>query len=114
MVTANPLLSRSGIPDFRSITADHVVPAVRRLLSDAESAVAAVEKSGKATWDGVIVPLEEVDDWFQRTWGVVNHLLGVQNSEALRKAHEEVQGEVVNFGLRVAQSEPIFRALKTM
>jgi Zn-dependent oligopeptidase len=28
-------------------------------------------------------------------WGVVNHLLGVKNSDDLRKAHETVQPEVV-------------------
>jgi oligopeptidase A len=42
---------------------------------------------------------------------VVSHLLGVKNSGALRKAHDEVLADVVQFGLRVQQSPAIFRGL---
>jgi Zn-dependent oligopeptidase len=42
--------------------------------------------------------------------GVVQHLKSVRDNEALRKAVEQVQPEVVTFSLAVAQSDKIFKA----
>ena len=69
------------------------------------------EKSAAPTWSGVVEPLERIGDRLATPWGVVGHLLGVKNSPALRNAHEAVQPDVVRFGLRVAQSKPLFDAL---
>ncbi|MCH2184336.1 M3 family metallopeptidase, partial [Myxococcota bacterium] len=44
-------------------------------------------------------------------WGIVGHLMGVQNSDALREAHDAVQPEVVAFGLRLGQSKEIYTGL---
>jgi oligopeptidase A len=41
----------------------------------------------------------------------VSHLLGVRNEPALRAAHEAVQPDVVRFGMRMAQSRPVYDAL---
>jgi oligopeptidase A len=48
------------------------------------------------------------------SWGIVGHLMGVKNSDVLRKAYEEVQAEVVAFGLRSGQSRPIYDALNAL
>ena len=37
--------------------------------------------------------------------------MGVQNSPELRAAHDAVQKDVVQASMRIAQSEPIYRAL---
>jgi oligopeptidase A len=37
-------------------------------------------------------------------WGVVNHLLGVKNSEDLRQAHQTVQPQVVEMMTAVGES----------
>lgn len=42
---------------------------------------------------------------------VVNHLLGVQNSDALREAHQSVQPEVVGLFTRIGQSRPLYDAM---
>ena len=47
-------------------------------------------------------------------WGVVSHLMGVQNSPELRAAHDAVQKDVVQVSMRVAQSEPIYRAMHAL
>src|SRR5690606_17799647 len=49
---------------------------------------------------------------FEYAWQPVSHLFGVKNSPELREAYEAVLGDVVSFGLRLKQSEPIFRALE--
>lgn len=110
--TDNPLLRTTGLPAFDAIAAEHVVPAVRTVLSDAEKQLAELEQSVQPTWDGLIVPMERMDIPFEYSWGAVRHLFGVRNSDELREAYETVLSEVVAFGLRFSQSKPIYEALR--
>ena len=56
-------------------------------------------------------PLERLSEQFSRPWGVVSHLKGVRDSEALREAYDEMQPKVVGASLRIGQSRPIYDAL---
>ena len=109
----NPLLESGagGLPRFDAIQSEHVAPGMRALLARVGAELDALERSVAPTWSGVVEPLERIGDLLATRWGVVGHLLGVRNSPALRTAHEEVQPEVVVFGLRLAQSRPIYEAL---
>ncbi len=107
----NPLLVDSGFPLFDRVKPEHVVPAMRQVLKHANERIDRLEQSLEPTWAGLILPLEELNTAFEYSWGVVSHLLGVKNSDALRKAHDEVLADVVQFGLRVNQSPVIFKGL---
>jgi oligopeptidase A len=109
-LTDNPLLCMEGLPKFDQIKATHVVPAVRKLLADAEQALSSLEESIAPTWDGCFAKLEELDRPFEYAWGPVSHLFGVKNSPELREAYEAVLDDVVQFGLRASQSRPIYEA----
>lgn len=108
----NPLLATEGLPPFDRITPEHVVPAVRQLLADSETLLTSIESRAEPAWDALFPPQDEIGRRFEQTWGPVTHLFGVKNSEALRTAYEEALPEVVAFGLRMRQSEPIYRAVK--
>ncbi|MCW5890558.1 MAG: M3 family metallopeptidase [bacterium] len=108
----NPLLLGASPPRFDRIRAEHVVPAMRALLADLGGALERLEASAAPTWEGVVEPLEEIGDRLGLVWGTVGHLMGVQNSDDLRRAQETMQPEVVVFSLRLAQSRPIHQALK--
>ena len=110
----NPLLATSGLPDFAAIRPEHVVPAVTKLLAEAATKLDAMERELAPTWDGTIGKLEALDGPFEYGWKPVGHLFGVMNSDGLRAAYEAVLPEVVQFGLRASQSEPIYRALKQL
>ena len=96
----NPLLCMEGLPKFDRIKPEHVVPAVKKLLADAEQALSKLEESIEPTWDGCFAKLEEIDRPFEYGWGPVSHLFGVKNSPELREAYEAVLDDVVQFGLR--------------
>jgi oligopeptidase A len=108
----NPLLVTDGLPRYDCIKPEHIVPAVRKVLVDASTRFEQIEKQVEPTWASAVESLDELNTPFQYAWSPVSHLLGVLNSPELRKAHEEVLPEVVTFGLRVSQSEPVYRALK--
>jgi len=110
---ANPLLEAgpNGLPRFDAIRPEHVEPAIRALLEDVQRELDGLERNVAPTWAGVVEPLEQLGDELGTRWGAVGHLLGVRNSTELRTAHEAVQPAVVVFGLRVAQSKPVYDAL---
>lgn len=110
----NPLLMDVTLPLYDRVRAEHVVPGVRSLLGQLHKDIDQLELSVEASWTGLVEPLERIGDRHQRTWGVVSHLKGVQDSEALRKAVEEVQPENVKLGLRLAQSKPLYEAFKAL
>ena len=109
--TNNPLLVTEGLPRYDEILPEHVVPGVKQVLADAEKRVAALEQNLTPTWEGLLVPLEENGLPFSYSWGPVGHLMGVKNSDDLRRAHEAVLQDVVAYGLRVQQSRPIYEGL---
>lgn len=110
----NPLLAASGLPDFAAIRPEHVVPAVQRIVTEATEKLAQVEAQLTPTWEGSLARLEELDRPFEYGWKPVGHLFGVKNSDELRAAYETVLPQVVEFGLRASQSEPIYRTLKQL
>ena len=94
---------------MRHITPEHVLPAVEKDLEDLktnfkelESVFANPQKSdswGKRRieydYSGVVESMERVGRPLDYSWGVVGHMMGVKNSEALREAHNKMQGEVI-------------------
>ena len=46
--------------------------------------------------------------------GVVGHLMGVKNSDELRAAHGEMQGEVIKTTTKMSQSAAVFKALEVV
>ncbi|MFN8600010.1 MAG: M3 family metallopeptidase [Candidatus Binatia bacterium] len=111
---ANPLLQSEGLPRFDLVRPEHVVPGITTLLADLERDFERIEQGAAPTWHAVVEPLEHLNDRLGLAWGTVGHLMGVRNSDELRKAHEEVQPAVVTFSLRVGQSQPVYRALKEL
>ncbi|MCZ6873909.1 MAG: M3 family metallopeptidase, partial [bacterium] len=110
----NPLLLNVSLPRFDLIQTTHVAPAVRQLLSELEERLEQLEKNALPSWEGLVEPLESLSDRLSTMWGIVGHLMGVQNSEALREVYQEVQPEIVRFSLRVGQSSVIFQTLKAI
>ncbi len=107
----NPLLKSSGLPPFDQIRPRHVVPAVRHVLQRAAAQVEDLERTLEPTWEGLIEQLDAIGRPFEYCWGPVQHLFGVMNSPELREAYESVLPEVVQFGLRLQQSEAIYQGL---
>ena len=113
-LASNPLLSTTGLPRFNEIQPEHIVPAVRALIASTLEKFEVLEQTYEPTWKGLIEPLSKLDVPFEYAWGPVSHLLGVKNSEPLRKAHEEVLPEIVQLGLRMSQSKDVFEGLTAL
>ncbi|MEL4896078.1 M3 family metallopeptidase [Crocosphaera sp. Alani8] len=113
-VTNNPLLIGQGLPPFDKITPSHVIDAMTALLKELEEKLNDLEANVKPTWSGLVEPLTEIEEKFSWSWGIVGHLMGVKNSPELRQAYETIQPQVVQFINKLSQSEPIYRAFKSL
>ena len=113
-ISENPLLIGKGLPPFEAISPDAVVPAMTQLLADLDSELATLESKVTPTWNGLVEPRQQLVERLSWSWGIVNHLMGVKNSPELREAQETVQPQVVQFWNKVSQSQPLYKAFKSL
>ena len=113
-VTDNPLLIGKGLPPFSDIKPEHVVPGITQLLSELETEFTNLESNVTPTWSGLVEPLTNIEERFSWSWGVVSHLMSVQNSPELREAYETMQPQIVQFGNKLSQSKAIYEAFKAL
>lgn len=101
----NPLLSINDLIDFPAIKPEHVVPAMKSLIADAQETLSIVtQDSTPSTWDDVITPLEKKTLALSRAWGAVSHLMSVCDEPELRKAYNEALPIVTQFWIGLSQS----------
>ncbi len=110
----NPLLVSEGLPRFDRIEPHHIQPAIQALLEQSKVTLKKIEEQAEPTWEGLMQPLEELDNPWERSWGPVGHLLGVKNTPELREAYESILPEIIAFSLSVKQSKPIYQTMKTL
>jgi oligopeptidase A len=107
--TNNPLLIHDGIPAFDRIKPEHVEPGITQMLERAQEILTRIEDSSSASWDELMTPMNEIDLLFEYGWSPVTHLMSVATSDELRAAHDAVLPRVVEFGLRMRQSDSLYR-----
>jgi len=110
----NPLLQGHGLPPFERIQPDHVVPAMTQLMEELQNDLTQLETHIVPTWEGLVQPLEQIEEKISWSWGIVSHLMGVKNSPELRQAYETVQPEIVKFWNRLSQSQPIYEGVRDL
>ena len=111
---ANPLLGQDPLPAFRQIRPEHVEPAVRELLNANRARIGELASLGKPTFASVVEPLEELHHRISRTWSPISHLNAVLNSDALRAGYNACLPLLSAYQTDLAQSEPLFRAYRTI
>ena len=112
--TNKPLLQGKGLPQFEMITPDTVVPQMTQLLDELDTELATLEATLKPSWEGLVEPLQLLQERLTWSWGTVSHLMGVKNSPELRTAHETIQPKVVKFINKLNQSQAIYKAFKAL
>ncbi|RZZ82546.1 M3 family metallopeptidase [Pseudoxanthomonas winnipegensis] len=110
----NPLLDFSGLPKFDAIKPEHVGPAIDTLLAQAEAAVKQAQDVSPVTWESFAVPLDDATERLWRAWGQVNHLQGVLNSPALRKAYNDNLPKITRFGSALGQNLALFSQYRAL
>lgn len=113
-MSQNPLLTDYHLPPFDAIKPEHIVPAIEQRIADCKDTIAEVLAQGDYTWDGLVAPLEEVDDKLERSWSPVSHLNAVMSSSELRSAHDNCLPLLSEYGTFVGQHEGLYKAFKAL
>ena len=114
----NPLLEladRAELPAFDRIRPEHVEPAVDALLARNRAELTQLlDRDAAPSWENLIQPLEEMGDRLSRIWPSVSQLWAVCNNEDWRKAYNACLPKITEYGLELAQSEPLFHAYERL
>jgi oligopeptidase A len=109
----NPLLFRSHPIPFDRIRPEHVVPAVREALRQAEEELAAlVGSGGPRGYANTVARLEEIGERLGEVVRPVTHLTAVMNTPELRAAYETVLPEVSGFFARIPLRPDLWEAVR--
>ena len=111
MKNSNPLLDVAELPRFEDIRSDQIIDAVDKTIDFCKKILIETEETNDISWDGIMSPLEEISRSLSSSFGVVSHLHSVKNSDELREAYNLVLPKVIQFSLRISQSEKIFKNL---
>ena len=110
----NPLLEPRFEIAFDAITAEHVRPAIDRLLEEAEAAVDAIagDRSPR-TYANTVAALDDATEKLEYAVGIVAHLESVMTSDALRDAWNAARPAVAAFYSSLSLNAGLYAALRT-
>lgn len=112
---SNPLLTFTDLPPFSAIKPEHVKPAVEKAINDCRAKIdQLLDGNTHPTWDNLVAPIEEVDDYLSRIWSPVSHLNSVMNNDELRDAYESCLPLLSEYGTWVGQHKGLFEAYKSI
>ncbi|HET7650226.1 MAG TPA: M3 family metallopeptidase [Gammaproteobacteria bacterium] len=87
-MSQNPLLSYDGLPPFSAIRAEHIEPALDRVLADNRARIQELTAAAATPgWDSFVEVLETLDERLHRVWSPAAHLNAVMNSPDIRAAY---------------------------
>jgi len=116
--TDNPLLNAPALfPRFADIKAEHVQPAMKARLAEAQTSLEALEADVEAmlargetpTYEHIADAVERLGELVSGPWGAVGHLKMVKDSDALRAAADAIQPEVVAFSSKMSGSVALYK-----
>ncbi len=110
----NPLLVDVELPSFERIQAEHVEPAIDKILADNRTLINELLNQSTRHWDNFIAPYEELNNRLDNTWSPVAHLHGVVNSEALRQAYSSAQSKLSAYHTELGQNEALYQTFKQL
>lgn len=110
----NPLLEHHTLPPFEAIRAEHVVPAIEKIIADNRQAIETLAQQQDVSWQSLAAPLEALDDRLSQAWSPVSHLNSTMNSDALRDAYQHCLAMLSEYSTWVGQNTALFQAFERL
>ena len=111
----NPVLHRDSLPLFDQIKPEHISPAIKSILKEANSLIHSLkEMKAPASWDNFVEPIEIISEKISRAWGQIEHLNAVVNSDHLRKAYNDNLIKLTEFYTNLSQDESLYKKYQSL
>ncbi len=118
LMTTNPLLNFTSLPDFSLIQADHIEPAVDTVLqANREQLLQLLGDSRNLagpTWQSLMLPLDEMEDRLSKVWSTVSHLNAVKNTPQIREAYNLCQPRITAYYTELGQNRQLFTVVQRL
>lgn len=109
----SPLLNIKDLPDFPSIKAEHIEPALDESLENSRALTKQLLKDNEEfTWENLIQPLELADNELERLWSPVSHLNSVVNTPEIRDAYNACLPKLSEYSTEMGQNKALFEAIQ--
>ena len=107
----NPLLNTSSLPRFGEISPDHVVPAIKQLISDhREQLNTLLDSNADPKFESLVVPVELMEHELGSVWSPIVHLQSVLGSQDWREAYNQALPLLTEHGTEISQNVQLQRA----
>lgn len=93
------------LPDYPTADPEALAAEVRAILAEYRDTVARIRDQAAPSFDSLIAPIEALSERKQRRFGVLGHLHGVTDSEAIRAVYGPLLEELTTFGSELMQDE---------
>ncbi|MBX3189583.1 MAG: M3 family metallopeptidase [Labilithrix sp.] len=113
MVAANPLLEVKVPVPFDEVRAEHIQPAIDRLLEASQATLDAIPAAPR-TYQAVLEPLDLATNDLDYASNLASHLESVVGSPELRDAFAAVVPKITAFYSKILLSEPLYRSLREL
>ncbi|MFM7481494.1 MAG: M3 family metallopeptidase [Candidatus Methylopumilus sp.] len=111
----NPVLNRESLPLFDQIKPEHISPAVKSILKEANTLIDSLkEMSVTPSWINFVEPIEIISEKISRAWGQIEHLNAVVNSENLRKSYNDNLIKLTEFYTNLSQDESLYKKYQSL
>lgn len=110
----NPLLEFHVLPPFSKITAEHMVPAIEKVLTDARSGIESLLTLDAPAYETLVYGREELDDRINQVWSPISHMNAVINSPEIREAHKVCLQLLTDYSTEMGQHRGLFEAYQAI
>ena len=115
MSDSHPFLAQDFQIRWSTLTPDHIVPDVTKAIESGKANIEAIKAvtPEDATFENTFGALETATEDLDRSWGRVNHLDSVANSDDLREALNKMLPVVSEFSSSISLNDDLWRVLKS-
>jgi oligopeptidase A len=115
-MSTNPLQQPYDLPPYSRIAAEHVEPAIRAVLAENLRALAQLlpGQLENPTWDGLVKPLEDMQQRLLAILRPIGTLSAEAGGEALEWAYENCAADITSYEVSLMQNATLFGILQKL
>lgn len=112
---AKPPLNEALLPKFSEIDPATIEPKISAVLNENRQKINQLLSQNQTySWDNLMQPLEDMSEGLNNLWSPISHMHGVMETEALRKAYNQVLPLLTEYHTEIGQNTQLYNAIKSI
>ncbi len=108
------MTTSSELPTFSNIDFSQVPTELDKRLQHNREKLKQLLANNKVSWEGLLAPIESMDDELQQYWSRINHLNAVVNSDELRKVYNLCLPKLSAYYTEVSHNHDLYLAIQAL